>query len=123
MSNSNSQTKILITDDSVFMRKVLIDILKGGGYSVFAEAENGQQAIEKVATFSPDLVLLDIVMPELDGLGALKKIGQDNKVIIISAVGQGQMIEEARSLGAKGFIVKPFEEKMVLEKVKEVLEN
>jgi two-component system, chemotaxis family, chemotaxis protein CheY len=111
--------KILIVDDSQFMRNVLKDVLSTD-YEVI-EAENGKQGIEKITAEKPDLVLLDVIMPEMDGIEVLKKIGTEHKVIIISAVGQEKMVDEAKSLGAVDYIVKPFENEKVLEVVKKAL--
>lgn len=106
--------KILIVDDSKFMRNVLLDILSKGNHDLI-EAENGKIALEKYQAEKPDIVLLDIIMPEMDGMEVLKKIGQQAKVIVISAVGQEKMVEEAKSLGALNYIVKPFDNEKVLE--------
>jgi len=111
--------KILIADDSKFMRGVLKDIVESEGHESI-EAENGRETIEKFEKEKPDLVLLDIIMPEVDGLGVLKKIGKKAKVIVISAVGQEKMVEEAKGLGALDYIVKPFDNKKVLEVIKKV---
>lgn len=113
--------KILTADDSAFMRKLLIDILKGAGYTSIIEAENGRVAVEKYNKEKPDLVLLDIIMPELDGVQVLKQIGSSAKVLMVSAVGQDSIIKDAMDSGAKGFIVKPFEKDRVLEEVKKAL--
>lgn len=112
--------KILIADDSIFMRNVLKDILAKVGHELI-DAENGKEALEKYDSEKPDLVLLDIIMPEVDGIEVLKKIGKTAKVIVISAVGQEKMVEEAKSLGALDYIVKPFDNEKVLEAVKNVL--
>ncbi|NCQ54712.1 response regulator [Candidatus Peregrinibacteria bacterium] len=120
----NTQAKILLADDSAFMRKVLMDILTEAGFSDFLEAENGNQALELIEKESPDLVLLDIIMPELEGIGVLsklKELGNTTKVIVVSAVGQDAMIEEAKNLGAFGYVVKPFEGEKVLETIKSAL--
>lgn len=117
----NTAAKILLADDSAFMRKVLIDILSSEGLKNFTEVENGQQAIDKIKSDKPDLVLLDVIMPEVDGLEVLKQVGKDTKIIIVSAVGQEQMIAEAKQNGAVGYIVKPFDRSQVLEEVKKVL--
>lgn len=114
-------TKILVADDSAFMRKVLIDILKEAGYTNVVEAENGKQALEKIDSDSPGLVLLDIIMPEVDGIEVLKQAGNKVNIMIISAIGQDGVMEEAKSYGAKGFIVKPFENEKVIEEVKKVI--
>lgn len=113
--------KILTADDSAFMRKILIDILKGAGFSNFIEAENGNQAIEKFKAEKPDLVLLDIIMPEKDGIEVLREIGSTAKAIMVSAVGQDSIIKEAAALGAKGFIIKPFDKDKVLEEINKVM--
>jgi two-component system, chemotaxis family, chemotaxis protein CheY len=114
--------KILIAEDSVFMRQMVKDILNRAGYQDVIEAENGQQAIDLVGKEKPDLLLLDIIMPEVDGIGVLEKI--DTKltpVIVISAVGQEKMVDKAKALGIAGYIVKPFEEEKVVEAVKNLL--
>lgn len=117
----NTAAKVLLCDDSAFMRKVLKDILTQAGLTNFVEAENGREAIDKFRSEKPDLVLLDIIMPEIDGIAVLKEIGKEAKVIVVSAVGQDQMIEEAKQFGALGYIVKPFEKDKVMEEVKKVL--
>lgn len=113
--------KILVVDDSAFMRKVLIDILKNNGYESIVEACNGKEAIEKFKSEKPALLLLDIIMPEMDGIEVLKQIGKEAKILIISAIGQEGMIQEAKDNGALGFIVKPFENDKVAEEIKKVL--
>lgn len=113
--------KILIADDSAFMRKMLIDILNEAGYKDIVEAENGKQAIEKIKSEKPSMVLLDIIMPEIDGLEVLKQAGKGQKIIIISAIGQEGVMEEAKQYGVLGFIVKPFDKDKVLEEVKKNL--
>ena len=113
--------KILIADDSQFMRKVLKDILHEAGYTDLVECEDGNQCLAKYAAEKSDLILLDIIMPEVDGREVLKKIGKEAKVIVISAVGQEKMVEEAKKLGALDYIVKPFDNAQVLEAVKKVL--
>jgi two-component system chemotaxis response regulator CheY len=112
--------KILIVDDSSFMRSVLKDILVRSGFTHFVEAENGKEAIEKFNVERPGLILLDIVMPEMSGIEVLKQVGRITKVIVISAVGQEAMVEEAKQLGARGYIIKPFDEKAVLDEISKV---
>lgn len=114
--------KILIADDSQFMRGILKDIVTSQGYE-FVEAENGKVALEQYEKEKPDLVLLDIIMPEVDGIEVLKKIGNKAKVIVISAVGQDKMVEEAKDLGAVDYIVKPFDDKKVMETIKKVISS
>ena len=115
---------ILICDDAAFMRMMIKDILSKNGYNVVGEAENGVKAIEKYSELKPDLVLMDITMPELDGIGALKKIKENDaaaKVIMCSAMGQQAMVIESIQAGAKDFIVKPFQADRVLEAVKKAI--
>jgi two-component system chemotaxis response regulator CheY len=116
--------KILLADDSAFMRKILTNILAKAGQTTIVEASDGDEAVEVYKREKPDLVLLDIVMKRKYGTESLKEIMQINpqaKVLMVSAVGQEKVIEEAMGLGAKGFIVKPFKEEEVLNKVKEIL--
>jgi len=114
--------KILIADDSAFMRSVLKNILAKGAYNDVIEASDGEDALNKIREEKPDLMLLDIIMPNLDGIGVLRELmpGQV-KVIVISAVGQEKMMKEAKSLGATEFIVKPFDAGNVIESIRKVL--
>ena len=108
---------ILVVDDAVFMRRLLGDILVKVGHTVVAEASNGKEALEKYKQFHPDLVTMDITMPEVDGLKGLKLIMEYDKnaiVIMCSAMGQQAMVVEAIQNGSKDFIVKPF----TIERVK-----
>ena len=115
---------ILICDDAAFMRMMIKDILTKNGYNVAGEAENGAKAVEKYSEVKPDLVLMDITMPEMDGIQALKKIKANDPsalVIMCSAMGQQAMVIEAIQAGAKDFIVKPFQADRVLESIRKVL--
>lgn len=115
---------ILICDDAAFMRMMIKDILTKNGYNVAGEAENGQKAVEKYKEVSPDLVLMDITMPEMDGIQALKeikKLDAGAQVIMCSAMGQQAMVIESIQAGAKDFIVKPFQADRVIEAVKKVV--
>ncbi len=115
---------ILICDDAAFMRMMIKDILTKNGYNVAGEAENGLKAVEKYNEIKPDLVLMDITMPEMDGIQALKKIRENDSsalVIMCSAMGQQAMVIESIQAGAKDFIVKPFQADRVLEAVKKVV--
>ena len=115
---------ILICDDAAFMRMMIKDILSKNGYTVAGEAENGAKAVEKYNELKPDLVLMDITMPEMDGIQALKNIKAADsgaKVIMCSAMGQQAMVIESIQAGAKDFIVKPFQAERVLEAVKKVV--
>lgn len=100
--------RILVVDDAAFMRMMIKDILEKNGFEVVGEAENGAQAIEKYKELEPDLVTMDITMPEMDGITALKEIRQmdsEAKVIMCSAMGQQAMVIDAIQAGAKDFIV------------------
>lgn len=115
---------ILICDDAAFMRMMIKDILSKNGYEIAGEAENGVKAVEKYNETKPDLVLMDITMPEMDGIQALKAIRELDSsacVIMCSAMGQQAMVIEAIQSGAKDFIVKPFQAERVLEAVKKVV--
>lgn len=112
--------KIMIVDDAAFMRMMIKDILTKNGYEVVAEAADGAQAVEKYKELQPDLVTMDITMPEMDGIAALKEIKKLNsnaKVIMCSAMGQQAMVIDAIQAGAKDFIVKPFQADRVLEAI------
>lgn len=115
---------ILICDDAAFMRMMIKDILTKNGYNISGEAENGAKAVEKYNELKPDLVLMDITMPEMDGIQALKKIKETDpnaSVIMCSAMGQQAMVIESIQSGAKDFIVKPFQADRVLEAVQKVV--
>ncbi|WXR61787.1 response regulator [Peptostreptococcaceae bacterium AGR-M142] len=115
---------ILLVDDAAFMRMMIKDILSKNGYEILGEAENGAKAIEKYKEVSPDLVIMDITMPEVDGIQAVKEIkGMDPnaKIIMCSAMGQQSMVIEAIQSGAKDFIVKPFQADRILEAVKKII--
>lgn len=115
---------ILICDDAAFMRMMIKDILTKNGYNVVGEAENGAKAVEKYNELKPDLVLMDITMPEMDGIQALKAIKAADSsamVIMCSAMGQQAMVIESIQSGAKDFIVKPFQADRVLEAVQKVV--
>ena len=106
---------ILICDDAAFMRMMIKDILTKNGYNIAGEAENGQKAVEKYAELKPDLVLMDITMPEMDGIEALKRIkAADPSASVI-------MVIESIQSGAKDFIVKPFQADRVIEAVQKVV--
>ncbi|PTQ57715.1 MAG: Chemotaxis regulator - transmits chemoreceptor signals to flagelllar motor components CheY [Candidatus Carbobacillus altaicus] len=116
--------RVLVVDDAAFMRMMIKDILTKNGYAVVGEASDGAQAVEKYKELQPDLVTLDITMPEMDGISALKQIramDPQAKVIMCSAMGQQAMVIEAIQAGAKDFIVKPFQADRVLEAVRKTL--
>lgn len=117
-------SKILIVDDAAFMRMMVKDNLKKAGYTDFIEAANGEEAVKAFNENAPDLVLLDITMPVMDGiqtLGAIKGANPSAKVVMCSAMGQEAMVVEAIKLGALDFIVKPFKPDRLVQTVKNIL--
>lgn len=118
-----TEKKILIVDDSAFMRKVLRDIFESAGFLNFIEAGNGNEAIEKYKTEKPDFVFLDVIMPDVNGMDVLREIGKEAHVIVVSAVGQKEMIAQAKELGAVDYVVKPFDRDQVLEKIEKYLKK
>lgn len=115
---------ILIVDDAAFMRMMIKDILSKNGYEVAGEADNGAKAVEKYKELNPDLTLMDITMPEMDGIAAVKAIKAVDpaaKIVMCSAMGQQAMVIESIQAGAKDFIVKPFQAERVLEAVRKVV--
>ncbi|HDL60322.1 MAG TPA: response regulator [candidate division WOR-3 bacterium] len=118
--------KVLVVDDAAFMRMLVKKILLQAGHQVVGEAGNGKEAIEKYEKLRPDLVTMDIVMPEMDGINAVKeimKIDPNAKIIMITAVGQEAKVMEALKSGAKGYIVKPFQAPKVIEEINRVLSS
>ncbi|MBC7347155.1 MAG: response regulator [Clostridia bacterium] len=116
--------RILIVDDAAFMRMMLKDILTRNGYEIAAEAENGLRAVELYREVRPDAVTMDITMPEMDGITAvkeIKKLDPGAKIIMCSAMGQQLMVMEAIQAGAKDFVVKPFQQERVLQALGKVL--
>jgi len=111
---------VLVVDDAAFMRMMIKDILTKNGYTVVGEAENGLVAVEKYKELKPDLVTMDITMPEMDGITAvreIKKMDPGAKIIMCSAMGQQAMVIDAIQAGARDFIVKPFQPERVIEAV------
>lgn len=116
--------RVLIVDDAAFMRMMLRDILTKNGYEVAAEAENGVQAVERYKEVKPDLVTMDITMPEMDGITAVKEIKKFDphaRIVMVSAMGQQAMVIEAIQAGALDFVVKPFQPDRVIEAVRKAL--
>ncbi len=110
--------KILVVDDAAFMRLTIKTMLERNGYEVVGEAENGRKAIEMYKILKPEVVTMDITMPDMDGieaLGEIIKFDPKARVIMLSAMGQEVKIKEAIILGARGFIVKPFKEEYLLK--------
>lgn len=117
-------TRVLVVDDAAFMRMMIKDILTKNGFEVVGEAENGAIAVQKFSELRPDLTTMDITMPEMDGISAVKAIKQIDpaaKVIMCSAMGQQAMVIEAIQSGARDFIVKPFQPDRVLEAISKVV--
>ena len=116
---------ILICDDAAFMRMMIKDILTKNGYNVAGEAENGAKGVEKYNELKPDLVLMDITMPEMDGIEALEHILKEDpeaKAVMITAAGQQDKLIQALRIGAKRFISKPFNEEEIIKNIHEVME-
>lgn len=117
-------TKVLIVDDTAFMRKLLKNILFGAGFDIAGEAENGTQAVELYKQLKPDIVTMDVVMPEMTGIDALKHIksfDKDAKIVMCTAIGQEKIVKTAIKLGARGYIIKPFQAPKVIEEIKKVI--
>jgi two-component system, chemotaxis family, chemotaxis protein CheY len=115
---------VLVCDDAVFMRTMIGDILTQAGLEVIGEADSGTQAVEKYKALKPDLVTMDIIMPEMGGIEAVKAITNFDpqaRVLMCSAMGQQALVVEAIQAGAKDFVVKPFQPSRVLEAVQRVL--
>ena len=115
--------RVLIVDDAAFMRISIKNMLTKNGYEVVGEAENGLVGIDMYKDLHPDIVTMDITMPELSGLEALKeitKLDPQAKVVMVSAMGQEAMVREAIVSGAKGFIVKPFKEEGIIAAIKKL---
>jgi two-component system chemotaxis response regulator CheY len=115
---------VLIVDDALFMRMMIKDILSKDGFVVVGEAENGAEAVEKYENLKPDLVTMDIVMPEMDGIEAVRsiiKIDPGARVLMCSAMGQQPLVVEALEAGARDFIIKPFQPAKVVEAVRKAL--
>jgi two-component system chemotaxis response regulator CheY len=118
-----SQT-VLVCDDAIFMRTMISDILAQAGYEIVGEAETGVQAVERYKQLKPDLVTMDIVMPDLGGIEAVREIVKFDpaaRILMCSAMGQQALVVEAIQAGARDFVVKPFQPSRVLEAVQRVL--
>ena len=115
---------VLVCDDAIFMRTMISDILSQADYEVIGEAETGVQAVERFKELKPDLVTMDIVMPDMGGIDAVReivKIEPNAKILMCSAMGQQALVVEAIQAGAKDFVVKPFQPSRVLEAVQRVI--
>jgi two-component system, chemotaxis family, chemotaxis protein CheY len=116
--------RIMLVDDASFMRMMLKNILVGSGYEIICEAENGVKAVEQYKNLKPDLTIMDIIMPEMGGIDAVREIVKmypSAKILMCSSMGQQSLVVEAIQAGAKDFIVKPFQPSNVLEAVKKAL--
>ncbi|HEV7495157.1 MAG TPA: response regulator [Baekduia sp.] len=116
--------RVLVVDDAAFMRKMVSDALTGGGHEIVGEAANGAEAVQRFQELRPDIMTLDITMPEKDGLTALREIiavDPSAKVVMCSALGQESKVLESIKLGAKDFVVKPFQVDRVLSAVEKAL--
>jgi two-component system chemotaxis response regulator CheY len=115
--------RVLIVDDAIFMRKMISDILVENGMEIAGEADTGAKAIEKFAELRPDLVTMDIIMPEMNGIDAVRKIMESDsqaKIVMCSALGQQALVQEAIAAGAKDFLIKPFNAARVVEVIAKV---
>ena len=118
---------VLVVDDALFMRKMLSDILAKEGHQVIGQAENAKEAVTLYKKLKPDVMTLDIVMPEVDGMDSMKAIqeilalDQGAKIVMVSAMGQQELVVQSIRAGAKDFIVKPFEPKQVTDAVRRLL--
>jgi len=116
---------LLITDDAMIIREMIKDAVQPAGWSVVGEAANGQQAIERYLDLRPDVVTLDLVMPEFDGLYALRGIraaDPEARILVLSALDQTRVLKEAFALGASDFICKPFEREALLQTLETLYE-
>ncbi len=117
---------VLIVDDAMFMRRMLADILEKGGYNIAGEAASGKEAVEKFIELKPNLVTMDIIMPDMSGIEAVKEIKKHDtkaKVLIVSAMGQQALVMEAIQAGALDYVVKPFQPSRVLEAIERILKQ
>ena len=116
--------RVLVVDDAVVMRMMIKGILSKAGYEVVGEAQNGFEAVEKYKTLSPDLVTMDMVMPEMDGLTALREIVKGDpkaRIVMCTSMGQQQLVVEAIQAGAKSFVTKPFQPPKIIETLQKVM--
>jgi two-component system, chemotaxis family, chemotaxis protein CheY len=118
--------RILVVDDSFYMRTILKNLLSDAGFNVVAEAPDGKTAISLAKETSPDLITLDLILPDNTGLDVLKTIKKDNpniRIVVVSAVGQEAIVKEALNQGAEAYIVKPFSEEKVIEIINNAMDN
>lgn len=118
--------KVLVVDDAIFMRKMIAEILVENGMDVIGEADNGSSAVERYKQLKPDLVTMDIIMPEMNGIDAVRQIvAFDSKarIVMCSALGQQALVQEAITAGAKDFLIKPFNPSRVVEVVNKIMDH
>jgi len=116
--------RVLIVDDAMFMRRMLSDILEKGGHTVCGEASTGKEAVDRYKEVKPDLVTMDIIMPDMSGIEAvkeIKKIDTEAKILMVSAMGQQALVLEAVQAGALDYVVKPFQPSRVLESIDRII--
>lgn len=117
---------VLLCDDALFMRTMLRGIVSAGGYEVIGEAENGRRAVEQYKALRPDIVVMDMVMPELSGVDAVREIRRLDpgaRIVMCSAMGQQQLVSDALEAGARGFITKPFTASRVIEALVDLMQG
>jgi len=117
---------VLIVDDAMFMRRMLEDILTKHDFEIIGEAETGTEAVEKYKQLKPDLVTMDIIMPDMSGIDAVKeivKLDPEARILMVSAMGQQTLVVEAIQAGAKDYVVKPFQPSRVIEAVSRVIKK
>ncbi len=118
------KARVLVVDDAIFMRKMISDILEGNGMEVVGEADTGALAVEKYKELKPDLVTMDIIMPEMNGIDAVRQIMSNDsqaRIVMCSALGQQALVQDALTAGAKDFLIKPFNPSRVIEVVTKIL--
>jgi two-component system chemotaxis response regulator CheY len=120
------KARVLVVDDAIFMRKMISDILEGNDMEIVGEADTGASAVERYKELKPDLVTMDIIMPEMNGIDAVKEImavDSQARIVMCSALGQQALVQEAMGAGAKDFLIKPFNPARVIEVVTKILSH
>jgi two-component system, chemotaxis family, chemotaxis protein CheY len=118
------KARVLVVDDAIFMRKMISDILEGNGMEIVGEADTGALAVEKYKELKPDLVTMDIIMPEMNGIDAVRQIISNDsqaRIVMCSALGQQALVQDALTAGAKDFLIKPFNPSRVIEVISKIL--
>ena len=118
------KARVLVVDDAIFMRKMISDILEGNGMEIVGEADTGALAVEKYKELKPDLVTMDIIMAEMNGIDAVRQIMANDsqaRIVMCSALGQQALVQDALTAGAKDFLIKPFNPSRVIEVVSKIL--